>query len=167
MDADRNFRLPENFFIYDLMADKGQKTSVNNTLRVYVDWKANVHAASTGVDINTLGEAKDWKNSDCNWQLQYDINSCGVLVLLAVFRAVDYFMSCDSFYHVIADKWICSMVKEAIAVYRKEAFHLLADVEDRYGSYSNPKSCLSETWRWKKVYRISLLPPFPYPCTND
>ena len=43
-----------------------------------------------GVDINTLGEAKDWNYSDCNGQVQYDINTCGVLVLLAFFRAVDH-----------------------------------------------------------------------------
>ena len=54
-------------------------------MRVYVDLEANAHAASTGVDINTLGEAKDWNHTDCNGQLQYDKNSCGVLVLLALF----------------------------------------------------------------------------------
>ncbi len=59
-------------------------------LRVYVvDLKANAHAASTGVELITLGEAKDWKYSDCNYgQIQYDINSCGVLSLLAFFRTV-------------------------------------------------------------------------------
>ena len=39
-------------------------------------------------------------------------------------------MSCDKAYHVIGDKWNCSMVKDAIAVYCKEVFHLLADVVD-------------------------------------
>ena len=75
------------FFIYDPpMADKGQKSSINDALRVYIDLEANAHAASTGVDINTLGEAKDyWNHTDCNGQLQYDKNSCGVLVLLALF----------------------------------------------------------------------------------
>ena len=49
------------FFIYDPMQGKGKKTSVNNALRVYIDLEAKAHhAASTGVDINTLGEAKDW-----------------------------------------------------------------------------------------------------------
>jgi hypothetical protein len=53
------------FFNYDpIMADKGQKANVNNALRVYIDLEANTHAASSGVDINTLGEAKDWKYSD-------------------------------------------------------------------------------------------------------
>ena len=46
------------------MADKGQKSSINDALRVYIDLEANTHAASSGVDINTLGEAKDWKYSD-------------------------------------------------------------------------------------------------------
>jgi hypothetical protein len=54
------------FFIYDPMNDKGQKTSVKNALKVYIDLEAEAHAASTGVDINTLGEAKDWNYSDCN-----------------------------------------------------------------------------------------------------
>ena len=57
------------------------------------------------------------------------MNTCGVLVLLAFFRAVDY-VSCDKPYQVVANKWNCSMTKEAIAVYRKEVFHLLADVEE-------------------------------------
>ena len=73
------------FFIYDPMQEKGQKTSVNNALKVYIDLEAKAHAASTGVDINTLGEAKDWNYSDCSGQVQYDINTCGVLVLLAFF----------------------------------------------------------------------------------
>jgi hypothetical protein len=33
-----------------------------------------MRAASTRVDINTLGEAKDWNYSDLNGQLQYDLN---------------------------------------------------------------------------------------------
>ena len=57
------------------MTDKGQKTSINNALRrVYIDLKTKAHAASTRVDINTLGEAKDWNYSDLNGQLQYDLN---------------------------------------------------------------------------------------------
>ena len=87
------------FFIYDPMQDKGQKTSVNNALKVYIDLEATAHAASTGVDINTLGEAKDWNYSDCNGQVQYDINTCGVLVLLAFFRAVDHVSSSNKPFH--------------------------------------------------------------------
>ena len=117
------------FFIYDPMHDKGQKTSVINAMKVYIDLEAEAHAASTGVDINTLGEAKDWNYSDCNGQVQYDMNTCGVLVLLAFFRAVDY-ISCDKPYKVVANKWSCSTTDKAIALYRKEIFHLLADVED-------------------------------------
>ncbi len=62
------------FFIYDPMQDKGQKTSVSKALKVYIDLEAEAHAASTGVDINTLlGEAKDWNYSDCTGQVQFDI----------------------------------------------------------------------------------------------
>ncbi len=62
------------FFIYDPMQDKGQKTSVNNALKVCIHLEAKAHAASTGVDINTLGGAKDWNYSDCSsGQVQYDI----------------------------------------------------------------------------------------------
>jgi hypothetical protein len=39
-------------------------------------------------------------------------------------------VSCDKPYHVIGDKWNCSMVKDDIAVYCKEVFYLLADVVD-------------------------------------
>ena len=46
------------------MQDRVQKTSVNNALKAYIDLEAKAHAASTGVDINTLGEAKDWNYSD-------------------------------------------------------------------------------------------------------
>jgi hypothetical protein len=112
------------------MQDKGQKTSVKNALKVYIDLEAEAHAASTGFDINTLGEAKDWNYSDCNGQqVQYDINTCGVLVLLAFFRAVDHLSSKNPF-HVVAAKWNCSMVDKAIAKYRNEVFHILADVEE-------------------------------------
>jgi hypothetical protein len=66
------------------MHDKGEKTSVKNAMKVFIDLEAEAHAASTGVNINTLGEAKDWNYSDCNGQVvQYDMNTCGVLVLLA------------------------------------------------------------------------------------
>ena len=100
-------------------------------MKVYIDLEAEAHAASTGVDINTLvGEAKDWNYSDCSTgQVQYDINTCGVLVLLAVFRAVDH-VSCKKPFHVFAGKWNCSMADKAIAVYRNEVFYLLADVEE-------------------------------------
>ena len=84
------------FFIYDPMQHKGQKTSVNDALKAYIDLEAKAHAASTGVDIiNTLGEAKDWNYSDCSTgQVQYDINTCGVFVLLA-------FLEQLTMYHVI------------------------------------------------------------------
>jgi hypothetical protein len=117
------------FFIYDPMQDKGQKVSVKNAMKAYIDLEAEAHAASTGVGINTLGEAEDWNYSDCNGQVQYDMNTCGVFVLLAFFRAVDY-ISCDKPYKVVANKWSCSTTDKAIALYRKEIFHLLADVED-------------------------------------
>ena len=73
------------FFIYDPMQDRGQKTSVNDALKAYIDLKAKAHAASTCVDINTLGETKDWNCSDCNGQVQYDMNTCGVLVSTCLF----------------------------------------------------------------------------------
>ena len=57
------------------------------------------------------------------------MNTCGVLVLLAVFRAVDY-ISCDKPYKVVANKWSCSTTDKALALYRKEIIHLLDDVED-------------------------------------
>ena len=38
----------------DPMQEKGQKTSVNNALKVYIYLEAKAHAASTGVDINLL-----------------------------------------------------------------------------------------------------------------
>ena len=45
------------------------------------------------------------------------------------FRAVDH-VSSNKPFHVVAGKWNCSMVDKAIAVYRNEVFHILADVEE-------------------------------------
>ncbi len=56
------------------------------------------------------------------------MNTCGVLVLLAFFRAVDH-VSCNTAFLVVAAKWHCSMVDLAIATYRNEVFHILVDVE--------------------------------------
>ena len=97
-------------------------------MKVYIDLEAEAHAASTGVDINTLGEAKDWNYSDCNGQVQYDIYTCGVLVLLAFFRAADHVSSKNPF-HVVSAKWNCSMVDKQ--KYCKEVFHILPDVEEK------------------------------------
>jgi hypothetical protein len=91
------------------MQDKGQKTTVKNALEVDIDLEVEAHAASTGVDINTLGEAKDWNYSDCNGQVHNDINTRGMLVLLAFFRAADH-VSSEKPFHVVSAKWNCSMV---------------------------------------------------------
>ena len=92
--------------------------------------KAEAHAASTGVDINTLGEAKDWNYSDCNGQVQYDMNTCGVLVLLAFFLEQLTMCTCNKPFLVVAAKWHCSMVDLAIAKNRNEVYHILVDVEE-------------------------------------
>ena len=39
-------------------------------------------------------------------------------------------MSCNTPFRVVAAKWHCSMVDLAIAKYRNEVFHILADVEE-------------------------------------
>ncbi len=84
------------------MHEKGQKTSVSKALKVYIDLEVDeAHAASTVVDINTLREAKDWNYSDYNGQVQFDINTCGLVVLPAFFRAVDH-VSCNKPFHVVA-----------------------------------------------------------------
>jgi hypothetical protein len=157
------------FFIYDPMHDKGQKTSVINAMKVYIDLEAEAHAASTGVDINTLGEAKDWNYSDCNGQVQYDMNTCGVLVLLAFFRAVDH-VSCNKPFQVVAAKWHCSMVDLAIAKYRNEVFHILADVEDTEDSEKRPifpRPSQGRRYAGYLYFRLCLIPALANKGNSD
>ena len=157
------------FFIYDPMHDKGQKTSVINAMKVYIDLEAEAHAASTGVDINTLGEAKDWNYSDCNGQVQYDMNTCGVLVLLAFFRAVDH-VSCNKPFQVVAAKWHCSMVDLAIAKYRNEVFHVLADVEDTEDSEKRPifpRPSQGRRYAGYLYFRLCLIPALANKGNSD
>ena len=58
------------------------------------------------------------------------------------------------------------MVKEAIAVYRKEVFQLLADAEDTEDPTTRSGRRAVFQGQWKKICRISLLPPLSHPCTN-
>ena len=111
------------FFIYDPQGEVGQKESIRNAIRVYIDKEA----ASSGLVDSSLGSAKEWTYVECIAQEQLDTYNCGTLVLIAFFRIVSL-ISRNTPLLAITNRWYCSISKPAYIAYRKEIFHLLTDV---------------------------------------
>jgi hypothetical protein len=111
------------FFVYDPQGEVGQKESIRNAIRVYIDKEA----ASSGLVDSSLGSAKEWTYVECIAQEQQDTYNCGTLVLIAFFRIVSL-ISRETPLLAITNRWYCSISKPAYIAYRKEIFHLLTDV---------------------------------------
>jgi hypothetical protein len=111
------------FFVYDPQGEVGQKESIRNAIRVYIDKEA----ASSGLVDSSLGSAKEWTYVECIAQEQLDTYNCGTLVLIAFFRIVSL-ISRNTPLLAITNRWYCSISKPAYIAYRKEIFHLMTDV---------------------------------------
>jgi hypothetical protein len=75
------------FFIYDSQGEVGQKESIRNAIRVYIDKEA----ASSGLVVSSLGSAKEWTYIECIAQEQLDTYNCGTLVLIALLLQNNFF----------------------------------------------------------------------------
>ena len=113
------------FFIYDPVGDKGYKDSVRAALDVYIDLEGTaILSTMSGVAV-PMAEA--WKEVPCYAQLQPDKFNCGMMTLIAFFRAVTK-LAQNAPSEVICESWICSTTKDALEAYREELMHLLIDV---------------------------------------
>jgi hypothetical protein len=121
------------YFIYDPMAVKGQIESVTKAVRAYIDlefesFTPRAKDQSTVPSMEPL-QACTWSFVICPWQTQPDKSNCGVLVLLAFFRAVSL-LAKNKLTDSVCDSWSCSTDPAAFKKYRKELLHLLTDVND-------------------------------------
>ena len=119
------------YFIYDPMAKKGQIESVTRAVRAYIDLEFESFSTwakdqSTVPSMEPL-QASAWSFVNCTGQTQPDNSNCGVLVLIAFFRAVSL-LAKNKMTDTVCDSWSCSTDPAAFKKYRKELFHLLTDV---------------------------------------
>ena len=113
------------FFIYDPVGDKGYKDSVSAALDVYIDLEGTDFLSTTsGAEVPC---SQAWKEVPCYAQLQPDKFNCGMMTLIAFFRAVTK-LAQNAPSEVIYESWICSTSKHALEAYREELMHLLTDV---------------------------------------
>jgi len=121
------------YFIYDPMAVKGQIESVAKAVRAYIDlefesFTPRAEDQSTVPSMEPL-PACAWSFVICPWQTQPDKSNCGVLVLLAFYRAVSL-LAKNKLTDSVCDSWSCSTDPSAFKKYRLELLHLLTDVSD-------------------------------------
>jgi hypothetical protein len=121
------------YFIYDPLADKGQRESVARAVKVYIDleFASFVHWA----EVNQQPH-----NFILSWLLPYyskgpiqqDKINCGVLVLIAFFRVVTFLGENRNVVGTnrMLSAWFCSILPAAFQKYRKELLHLLTNVRE-------------------------------------
>jgi hypothetical protein len=113
------------YFIYDPMADKGQRESVARAVKVYI----GLEFESFTIRAENQTKAPDqWGQIPCSGQNQPDSINCGVLVLIAFFRVVNLLANNQTY--DICVNWYCSITTVAFQKYRKELLHLLTDVRE-------------------------------------
>jgi hypothetical protein len=132
------------YFIYDPLADKGQRESVRRAVKVYIGLEFE---SFTLRDENQTKVPDQWKRMAqmaCAGQNQQDTINCGVLVLIAFFRVVNLLANNLTF--DIGYNWYCSITTVAYQKYRKELLHLLTDVrvvEDSNAAAASASSSLT------------------------
>jgi hypothetical protein len=137
------------YFIYDPLADKGQRESVARAVKVYIDleFKSFAHLAE-----NQAKAPDQWVQIPCAGQNQQDNINCGVLVLIAFFRVVNLLANNQTY--DICVNWYCSITTVAYLKYRKELLHLLTDVREvddpNAAAASNSSSSRSNSRRKEK-----------------
>ena len=103
--------------ILTLWPTEGKKESIRSDLRVLIDLEATTYAASSGVDISTMGIGNDWAYVEFIAQQQQDTYNCGTSVLKAFFRTVvSLVLRHAPTQDNTSTRW-----------YRKEILHLLTD----------------------------------------
>jgi hypothetical protein len=123
------------YFIYDPLADKGQRESVARAVKVYIDLEFDsfVHWAEENEQPHNFQPASQWiMPIYCKGPVQLDKINCGVLVLIAFFRVVTFLGENRNVLgnNRMLSAWFCSIVPAAFQKYRKELLHLLTDVRE-------------------------------------
>jgi len=126
------------YFIYDPMADKGQRESVARALNMYihlecesfVNWNEADDLSSHKMDDQPCQvlPSHGWTHVFCAGQNQQDKSNCGVLVLIAFFRVVNLLANKQE--KALVTNWYCSIIPGAFQKYRKELLHLLTNVPE-------------------------------------
>jgi hypothetical protein len=112
-------------------------------------------STTSGVGVPS---AQAWTEAPCYAQLQPDKFNCGMMTLIAFFRAVTKLAQNEPS-EVIYESWICSTTKDALEAYREELMHLLIDVfvvddEESKGRRRGNKQNMDIPAEGKKVCRI-------------
>jgi hypothetical protein len=145
-------------FIYDPLADKGQRESVARAVKVYIDleFASFVHWAEVNQQPHNFLSTSQWVTYYCKGPIQQDNINCGVLVLISFFRVVTFL---GENRNVLGDNrmlsaWFCSILPAAFQKYRKELLHLLTDVREvddpNAAAASNSSSSRSNSRRKEK-----------------
>jgi len=118
------------FFIYDPMHDKGQIASVRSAVLVYIDLEARSHADKIGVDISSLRQSSTWTEKKYDGPQQFDTVNCGVLTLIAFFRAISFVANGLGAPEQVTMRWTAAVIPKAFKRYRRQIFNLLINVID-------------------------------------
>jgi hypothetical protein len=114
------------FFIYDPQLDKGQLLSVKSAVLAYIDLEAQFYV-ELGGDASGVSASVTWTYAPCHAQNQSDQVNCGVLALIAFFRAANM-VALSKAPKDIVKKWNCASRPAAFVMYRKQLANLLTNV---------------------------------------
>jgi hypothetical protein len=115
------------FFIYDPQLDKGQLLSVKSAVLAYIDLEAQFYVDELGGDASGVSASVTWTYEPCYAQNQTDKFNCGVLALIAFFRAANM-VALRKAPKDIVKKWNCASRPAAFLMYRKQLANLLTNV---------------------------------------
>ena len=122
------------YFIYDPLAEKGQRESVARAVKVYIDleFASFVHWAEENEQPHNFLSTSQWVTYYCKGPIQHDNMNCGVLVLIAFFRVVTFLGENSNVLGAnrMLSAWFCSILPAAFQKYRKELLHLLTNVRE-------------------------------------
>jgi hypothetical protein len=121
-------------FIYDPLADKGQRESVARAVEVYIDLEFASFAnwAEVNEQPHNFLSTSQWLPIYSKGPIQQDKINCGVLVLIAFFRVVTFLGENRNVVGTnrMLSAWFCSILPAAFQKYRKELVHLLTNVRE-------------------------------------
>jgi hypothetical protein len=115
------------FFIYDPQLDKGQLLSVKSAVLAYIDLEAQFYIDKLGGDASGVNISGTWTYAPCHAQNQTDKFNCGVLALIAFFRAANMVARRNAPKDIVK-KWNCASRPAAFVMYRKQLANLLTNV---------------------------------------
>jgi hypothetical protein len=117
------------YYLYDPLYRESYSKAAMSVVELYIDAEATDFASlTTGVDLNSL-KHKAWRKLDTTSkaQKQPDVYSCGVLSLIAFFRATVLVSSKDM--SKLANPWKCPTCPKAMKKYRTMIKALLIEEE--------------------------------------